>query len=68
MKKRDKSFLHMGTEVVTNELRVAIVDTHTSNSNISIRYHSPPWPFPEWDIKSRCQLTRVPIQYEDAPY
>jgi hypothetical protein len=68
MKKRDKSFLHEGTEVVTDDLRIAIVDRHTSDSRVAIRYHYPPWPFPEWDFKSRCQLTRVPIQYEEAPF
>jgi len=68
MKKRDKSFLHEGTEVVTDELRIAIVDTQWSNNHIKIRYHYQHWPFPEWDVKSRCQLTRVPIQYDEAPF
>lgn len=61
-------YLHTGTEVITDEFRVAIVDTQWSNDRVIVRYHSPPWPFPEWDTKTRRQLTRVPIQYEEAPF
>ena len=66
MKRDNKGYLPMGVEVVTDELRVAVVDAYHTETRIAIRYHNPLWPFPEWDIKTRCQLTPVPIQYEDA--
>lgn len=58
----------MGTEVITDEYRIAVVDTHWSNDRVVLRYHSPPWPFPEWDEKPRGRLTEIPVQYEDAPF
>lgn len=50
--------------MITNDLRVAIVDAHWSKDKVEIRYHSSPWPFPEWDVKTRRQLTEVKVQYE----
>jgi hypothetical protein len=65
---RKLSYLPMGTEVITKDLRIAIVDAHSSNDRVHVRYNIDNWPFPEWDVLSRCQLTEVPIQYEDAPF
>jgi hypothetical protein len=68
MAKNSKQYLHIGTEVITNDFRVAIVDTQWTEDRVTIRYHTPLWPFPEWDIKTRRQLTEVPVQYDDAPF
>lgn len=65
---RKTGYLIAGTEVITDELRVATVDWHYNDSKVVIRYHSPPWPFPEIDVKTRCQLTEVALQLEDAPF
>lgn len=66
MAKKKLSFLFVGTEVVTNDLRIAVVDMHHSNERVVIRYHNPLWPFPEWDEKRRAELTPVEIEYEEA--
>lgn len=65
---KKKSFLWCGTEVITDDKRIAVVDTHWSDSHVAIRYHYDGWPFPEWDRKSRSQLTEIPIEYPDAPF
>ncbi len=65
---RKHTFLPEGTEVITDELRVAIVDGYLDETLVRVRYHSPPWPFPEIDIKDRCHLTPVELQYEEAPF
>lgn len=66
MGKKKLSFLYSGTEVVTDELRIAFVEIHNANNTVAIRYHNPLWPFPEWDTKRRDQLTPVPFEYEEA--
>jgi hypothetical protein len=66
MGKKKLSFLYTGTEVVTDEFRIGVVDMHHSNENVAIRYHNPLWPFPEWDNKTRTQLTPVEQQFEEA--
>lgn len=66
MGKKKLSFLYCGTEVVTNDLRIAVVDAHHSNERVVIRYHNPLWPFPEWDEKRRIDLVPVQIEYEEA--
>ena len=52
-------FLFSGTEVVTIDKRIAFVDQYLSAEQVVIRYHNPPWPFPEWDTKTRKQLKPV---------
>ena len=47
-------------------MRIAVVDMHHSNDNVAIRYHNPLWPFPEWDSKTRRQLTPVEREMEEA--
>jgi len=59
-------FLYQGTEVVTDDMRIAVVDMHYSNDNVAVRYHNPLWPFPEWDSKTRKQLTPVEREFEEA--
>lgn len=66
MRHKKLSFLYSGTEVVTDEYRIAVVDMHHSNDNVAIRYHNPLWPFPEWDKKTRKQLTPVEYEIEEA--
>ena len=66
MGKKKLSFLFCGTEVVTDEFRIAHVDTHHSNARVAIRYHNPLWPFPEWDEKRRDQLVPLEQEYEEA--
>lgn len=66
--RRKLSYLPMGTEVITKDLRIAVVDAHYSNERVHVRYHYDNWPFPEWDVLPRCQLTEIPVQYEDAPF
>ena len=61
-------FLFSGTEVVTDDLRIAFVDTFHSPERVDIRYHNPRWPFPEWDVKSRKQLKVVELPVDDAPF
>ncbi len=68
MRRRKLSFLHCGTEVITDDHRIAVVDTHWSDSHVAIRYHYDKWPFPEWDRKARSQLTAIPVEYPDAPF
>ena len=68
MRKKKLSFLYSGTEVITDELRIGVVDMHHSDSNVVIRYHSPPWPFPEWDRKKRSDLTPIEFEVEEAPF
>lgn len=62
------TFLYQGTEVITDDLRVAVVDTHHTNERVTVRYHYDGWPFPEWGEKKRCQLTETAIEYEEAPF
>lgn len=64
--KRKLGFLYCGTEVVTDDMRIAVVDTHHSGDNVVIRYHNPLWPFPEWDSKTRKQLTPIEREFEEA--
>lgn len=66
MGKKKLGFLFAGTEVVTEDLRIAVVDMHWSDDNVVVRYHYANWPFPEIDVKSRKQLTQVQQQYEEA--
>lgn len=61
-------FLHSGTEVITNDRRIGIVEQFQSEQRIIIRYHNRVWPFPEWDVKSRRQLTIVDPVYDAAPF
>lgn len=64
-KRSIKGFLYSGTEVVTNDLRIAFVEQFNHDNTVTIRYHNPLWPFPEWDVKSRKQLT--PVEAADDP-
>lgn len=64
--RRKLGFLYQGTEVVTDDMRIAVVDMHYSNDNVAIRYHNPLWPFPEWDNKTRKQLTPLEHEFEEA--
>lgn len=64
--RHNKGFLYQGTEVITDEFRIAHVDAYHSEGYVTVRYHSPPWPFPEWDTKTRKQLTVVKPDYEEA--
>jgi len=68
MGKKKLTFLYSGTEVVTNDLRIAFVDMHHNNDRVAIRYHNPLWPFPEWDTKRRVELTPVQYEIEEAPF
>ena len=68
MKSKNNSFLRSGTEVVTDDLRIGFVEQMYSADRVMIRFHTPPWPFPEIDIKKRCQLHEIPIEYEEAPF
>jgi hypothetical protein len=64
--KSKTNYLHPGTEVLTDEGRIGVVDTHWSNNHVALRYHEKNWPFPQWDTKTRRQLTPVVVEYEDA--
>lgn len=68
MRPRKSGFLHKGQEVVTNDGVTAIVDEHTDNDEVKLRYYEPNWPFPKWMTKTRRQLTIVPLQYDEAPF
>ena len=59
-------FIYSGTEVVTDDLRVAFVEQFESVERIVIRYHNRAWPFPEWDVKTRKQLTVAELHYDDS--
>jgi hypothetical protein len=65
---KKNQYLYEGTEVVTDDLRIGFVDKMYSPDRVIVRFHSPPWPFPEMAIKQRCQLKEVPIEYEDAMF
>ena len=67
-RKQNRGFLYQGSEVVTDDLRIAYVESYRDESNVTIRYHSPPWPFPQWETKTRKQLTSTDFVYEDAPF
>ncbi len=68
MKVRKSKFLYKGQEVITDDGITAIVDEHTDNDVVKLRYYKPNWPFPQWLQKNRRQLTIVPLQYEEAPF
>lgn len=59
-------FLFSGTEVITDDLRVAFVETYHSPQRVDVRYHNKLWPFPEWDMKLRSQLTPVVFDEPEA--
>lgn len=65
---KKKEYLFEGTEVVTDDLRIGYVDKMYSPDRIIVRFHSPPWPFPEMVTKKRCQLHKIPIEYPEAPF
>lgn len=65
---KKNSYLFEGTEVVTEDLRVGFVDKMYSADRVVVRFHTPPWPFPEMFEYQRCQLREVPIQYPDATF
>ena len=65
---KKNQYLYEGTEVVTDDLRIGFVDKMHSPDRVVVRFHSPPWPFPEMVVKQRCQLKEVPIEYEDAMF
>ncbi len=65
---RKSGFLSKGQEVMTDDGVVAIVDEHTDNDMVKLRYYESNWPFPKWTTKTRKQLTIVPLQYEEAPF
>ena len=64
--KRKTSYLHPGTEVVTDDFRIGIVDSHHNNDCIVLRHHNPLWPFAEIGIKTRSQLKEIPVEYPEA--
>jgi len=54
--------------VVTDDLRIGFVDKMHSPDRVVVRFHSAPWPFPEIVVKQRCQLIKVPIEYDEAMF
>jgi hypothetical protein len=65
---RKNGFLRKGQEVTTKDGIAAIVDEHTDNDEVKLRYYEPNWPFPQWMTRTRRQLTIVPLQFEEAPF
>jgi len=63
---RKSGFLSKGQDVLTDTGVVAVVDEHTDNDMVKLRYYELNWPFPKWMTKTRKQLTIAPLQYEDA--
>lgn len=66
----NRGFILSGTEVITEDLRVGIVDRYDSEDVVVVRFHSPPWPFAEFERYKRCQLTIPDVLYgiEPAPF
>ncbi len=63
---KKKNFFYEGTEVVTDDYRIGIVDCHHNDDCIVLRYHNPLWPFAEIGIKTRSQLTEIAVEYPEA--
>lgn len=58
MAKKQKYFF-AGYEVITNDLRIGIVDHQLPNYDVVVRFHTPPWPFAEILVKKPSELTPV---------
>jgi uncharacterized protein YqiB (DUF1249 family) len=65
-KRKQSQVFGIGTEVITDDLRIAVVERQRYDKSVIIRYHTPPWPFPEMDVKMANQLTRVKFDFEEA--
>lgn len=67
-RKSNSTFLHRNQRVQTDDGQQAFVIEYVGPSDVAIRYEDPFWPFPRFDVKQRCQLTPVEIEYEEAPF
>lgn len=67
MSKKQKYFF-AGYEVITDDLRIGIVDHQLPNFDVVVRFHTPPWPFAEIAVKKPSELKQVSMftQMEDA--
>jgi hypothetical protein len=61
MARTKREYFFAGYEVITDDLRVGIVDHQLPNYDVVVRFHTPPWPFAEIAIKKPNQLKRVSV-------
>lgn len=69
MARTKREYFYAGYEVITEDLRIGIVDHQLPNFDVVVRFHTPPWPFAEIVVKRPSELKKVSLfdQAEEAP-